>query len=88
MIAAVELDFRNFVVAAFVIVVAMVLAYRLMRRDENVRRTRYGFFIERDRFEPEGPPCEPDSPLTKSTHRLDPENEETKLDWPQREEDA
>ena len=34
----------------------MVLAYRLMNRDPNVKRTRYGFFVERDRYEDVEPP--------------------------------
>jgi hypothetical protein len=33
------------------VALAMVLTFRLMHRDSAVRRTRYGFFVERDRFQ-------------------------------------
>jgi hypothetical protein len=49
--AAFVWDFKAFIVVAFVVVFGMVLAYRLVRRDVNVRRIRYGFFVERDRYD-------------------------------------
>lgn len=36
--------------AAVLVAVAMAFAYRLMSRDPEVKRTRYGFFVERERF--------------------------------------
>ena len=48
-------------IAAVVVVLAMVLAYRLMNRNPDVSRTRYGFFVERDRYteEPGWPELRP-----------------------------
>jgi hypothetical protein len=53
-----ELDFRVILVLAVVVVIAIGLGVRLLSRDRDVRRTRYGFFVERDRYddEPEPPP--------------------------------
>lgn len=53
MIVGVTLDFRNVVVIAAVALVVVVLAYRLLNRDPRIRKTRIGWFIERDRFEDE-----------------------------------
>jgi hypothetical protein len=55
MIAATTLDWKLLLTIGVLIVLAMVLAYRLMRRDSTIARTRYGFFVERDRFEDEPP---------------------------------
>ena len=55
MIFATTLDWKLLLTIGVLIVLAMVLAYRLMRRDSTIARTRYGFFVERDRFEDEQP---------------------------------
>ena len=49
------LDFRNLVVISVVVVFLAVLAYRLLNRDERIKRTRFGIFIERNRYEDEEP---------------------------------
>lgn len=38
---------------AAVVIVALLLLSRFLHRDPNVRRTRYGWFVERDRFHEE-----------------------------------
>lgn len=81
MTAAYAWDFKSLFLLAFVLVVAMILGYRLMHRDPRVWRTRYGFFIERDRDRYDG-----EDEAAPDTHHIDPENEDTKIDWPKREE--
>ena len=78
--AAYAWDFKSLFLLAFVLVVAMILGYRLMHRDPRVWRTRYGFFIERDRHDGE-------DEVAPDTHRIDPADEDTKIEWPQREEE-
>lgn len=48
-------DFRIVATVAIVFLIAMALGYRLLNRDANVRRTRYGFFVERDRYRVDEP---------------------------------
>ena len=50
MIADLVDEWPVILIAAVVVALAMVLTYRLMNRDPDVRRTRYGFFVERDRY--------------------------------------
>jgi hypothetical protein len=38
------------IVIAIVFVIAMIIGSRAFRRDPNLRRTRIGWFVERDRF--------------------------------------
>jgi hypothetical protein len=49
-VIAATIDWRILSIAAVLLLVAMVLLYRMMSRDPDVRRTRYGFFVERDRY--------------------------------------
>lgn len=93
LIATVNIDFKTFAVIAASVVFLAILAYRLMRRDDNVRRTRYGFFIERDRYE-EGVALtgQRDSDVAPTgqqsdTHEVVPGDESTKVEWPRREGD-
>lgn len=59
MTAELGVDFRVVIVLAVLVVIALALGYRLLNRDPTVRRTRYGFFVERDRYdEPDGPPAD------------------------------
>lgn len=57
-------DWRIVLTIAVVVIIAMVLGYRLMHRDDRIWRTRYGFFAERDRYqnddEVEEPPAAAD----------------------------
>jgi hypothetical protein len=43
-------DWRIFAGVDVVVLIAIILAYRLMNRNPDVRKTRWGFFVERDRF--------------------------------------
>lgn len=60
MIAA-TLDWRIDLTIGVVLVVAMVLAYRILHRDPNIRRTRFGLFVERDRFDGDEAELEPET---------------------------
>jgi hypothetical protein len=73
-------------IVALVAVVAMVLLSRLIRRDPNVRSTKFGWYIEREHYEierpwPEFPPL-PERTIPqwpdKSTDVTDPPKEEKK----------
>jgi hypothetical protein len=66
------IDWRLLTVAGVLLLVAMVLLYRLLGRDPNVRNTRYGFFIERDRFEDEEPPWPDPEKTAEYPSRRDP----------------
>lgn len=46
-------DTITFSLVGFVIVVAAVVIWRVVIRDPNVRRVRFGFFYERDKEEGE-----------------------------------
>jgi hypothetical protein len=71
-VIAASVDWKVISIAAVLLLVAMVLLYRLMNRDPNVHRTRYGFFVERDRFpEPIDPWRKPED-----TMELPPKKEE------------
>ena len=84
MIAALVDEWPVILIAAVVVALGMVLAYRLLNRDPDVRRTRYGFFVERDRYEEEPawpelhvPPPQrtlPNWPDRDKTAELPPEN--------------
>ena len=80
-----DFDFKNFVVVAVVLVIIVVLGYRLLNRDERIRKTRFGFFVERDRYEDEQefvPPYYGPSPKTKSED-LSSEDKDTETHrWP------
>lgn len=54
MIAA-TVDWKVLTIAGVLILVAMILGYRLLNRDPDVRRARYGFFVERDRYTDDEP---------------------------------
>lgn len=86
----VTFDAPTLVTTGLIIVIAMILGYRLINRDPNVRRTRWGVFVERDHFdEDEGetwtvdplPPPTPPPPLPPRP----PDDDETNA-WPKREE--
>ena len=64
-------NFEIAAVAAVVFVIGMILAYRLIKRDPNISKSRYGFFVERDKFD--DPPQDGD-----------PSDEETGFNWPKR----
>jgi hypothetical protein len=61
-VAELGVDFRVVVVLAVLAVIALALGYRLLNRDPTVRRTRYGFFVERDRYDEEEPPEDEQTP--------------------------
>ena len=44
-------DWELLLAIGLLLALALILGYRLLDRDPRVRRTRYGFFVERDRFE-------------------------------------
>jgi hypothetical protein len=50
-VIAATVDWKIVTIAAVLLLVAMILAYRLLNRDPDVRRTRYGLFVERDRYD-------------------------------------
>lgn len=85
MIAA-AIDWRVLGTGALLILVALVLSYRLLSRDKTVKRARYGFYVERDRYD-EGevhhfdplPPPTPPPPIPRHS-------DETTQAWPTREE--
>jgi hypothetical protein len=52
-IAATAVDWKLLLTAGLLIALVLVLVYRLRRKDPNVRSARYGFFVERDRFDDE-----------------------------------
>ena len=43
------------VVVSCVIVIAVILAYMVVRGETRIQRTRLGVFVERDKFEEEPP---------------------------------
>ena len=43
-------------IVALVFVIAMVLLSRLIRRDPDVRSTKFGFYVEREHYSDEKPP--------------------------------
>lgn len=43
------------IVLGVVVIAALVVVSRVLLRDMGVRRTRFGWFIERDRYEEEPP---------------------------------
>lgn len=59
---------------AAVAIVAMLLLSGFLRRDPEIKRTRYGFFVEHDRYDPEEP--WPNFPV--------PAPERTMPQWPDR----
>lgn len=81
-------DAPTLITTGIIIVIAMVLGYRLINRDPNVRRSRWGIFVERDHFD-EGevwtvdplPPPTPPPPLPPRP----PDDDETNVTWPVRE---
>lgn len=67
-VIAATVDWKIVTIAAVLLLVAMVLAYRLLNRDPDVRRTRYGLFVERDRYDdPTQPQLWPQLPA-RDTH--------------------
>jgi hypothetical protein len=55
-------EWQLLLTVGLLVALALVLGYRLLHRDRDIARTRYGFFVERDRFdtdEPEWPQLEP-----------------------------
>jgi hypothetical protein len=62
------------IVLAVVAIVAMVLLARAIRRDSNVRLTRIGWFVERERYETDGEDAWPEL--------LQPPGERTLPQWP------
>lgn len=99
MIAA-AIDWRVLGTGAFLILIALVLSYRLLSRDKTVRRARYGFYVERDRYEDEADRWHVDpfsaarkakpAPLPPPTPPppLPPRPDDETQSWPHRREDA
>jgi hypothetical protein len=56
-------------IVALVFVIAMVLLSRLIRRDPDVRSTKFGFYVEREHYSDE-------KPLSL------PQSDEATLPWP------
>jgi hypothetical protein len=80
-------DAPTLVTTGIIIVIAMVLGYRLINRDPNVRRTRWGIYVERDHFEDEPQdkaPIPPPTPPPPIPPRPDDDDELTQVDWPER----
>lgn len=59
------IDWRILTATAVLLALAMVLLYRLLNRDPNIKRVRYGFFVERDHYDEEGWPEPPGAGDTK-----------------------
>jgi len=60
--AVASTDWRIVLIVAVVIVIALILGFRLMHRDPSVKSTRYGFYVERERYDEEiVPPNERDT---------------------------
>jgi hypothetical protein len=51
LIFAIGIDWEITVSVLTIILLGMILAYRLLHRDPGVKRTRWGFYVERDRFD-------------------------------------
>ena len=61
-------DWKIVLAVTVVVVLGLVISYRLLSRDPTIRRTRYGFYIERDKFdEPEPWPSELNIPPPERT---------------------
>jgi hypothetical protein len=81
-VLAATFDAPTLITTGVIIMFAMILGYRLINCDPNVRRSRWGIFVERDHFDedetwtvdPLPPPAPP------------PSEAETKITWPEREE--
>lgn len=71
MIAA-KVSETDFGIAAVVLVVLLVLAYRLLRRDSGIRITRLGVFVERERFDDDQDELRDDWPRGDDTVELPP----------------
>lgn len=74
---AATLSSLEVVLLAFVVSLALVLAYKFLTRTKDMRvgKTRYGFFIERDPFEDELP-FEPGVPPDETTRQLWPKEDQ------------
>jgi hypothetical protein len=73
-------DFRVIATVAVLFLVVVVLGYRLLNRDPNIQRTRFGFFVERDRHVDEdvgGSPWPRSLPSTLDDTQEIPPKEET-----------
>jgi hypothetical protein len=46
-------EWQLLLTVGLLVALALVLGYRLLHRDPTIRRTRYGLFVERDRFDDE-----------------------------------
>jgi hypothetical protein len=49
--AATAVDWKLLLTIGVLAALVIVLVYRLMRRDPNVRVARYGLFVEREKFD-------------------------------------
>lgn len=83
---ATTFDAPTLITTGIVLTIALVLAFRLLNKDSSVRRTRWGFFVERDHYtEEEGepelplPPPTPPPPLPPRGH-----DDEPTQTWPTR----
>jgi hypothetical protein len=85
--AAFAWNFAEFSVIAFVVVFGMVLVYLLVRhQDTEIKRRRYGFFVERDRYDnydeekDQGYPPPPEAQAYQA--QASEKNTQTKAPWP------
>lgn len=83
MIAA-AIDWRVLGTGAFLVLIALVLSYRLLSRDKTVKRARYGFYVERDRYD-EGEAWHVDPLPPTPPPPLPPRPDDETQSWPQRE---
>ena len=83
---AATFDAPTLITTGVIIVLAMVLGYRLINRDPNVRRSRWGIYVERDRFDADEGEADPLPPPTPPPP-LPPRPDDTQT-WPHRGEDA
>ena len=64
-------------IVAVVAVIAMVLLSRLIKRDQDVKTTRFGWFIERERYSEEQPWPQLDTPPPQRTLPIWPDLDKT-----------
>jgi hypothetical protein len=69
----VSLELAGVTAASVLAALAIVLVYRIVRRDRGIRVTRLGVFVERERYDDEQPPePPPEWPGTDDTVELPP----------------
>jgi len=79
------------IVGALLLGFVFVLVSRYLHRDSSVKSTRFGFYVERERYVEEGEiwtvdPLPPPTPPPPLPPRPPDEDEATQVDWPKRDE--